>query len=159
MSALQRELAKSKLISSRTNEHSEKDDWRAERWKAARKAMADGTFKIPPPNRFPVILTPNGPVSSASQLLQLAELDSLPETIETTQIERDGTEIGPVTICHVSFDEMRRMEKRAEVSDGITDGIYVIFRGKERYAAQVKALKEGVTLVGDEGGNVETVGE
>ncbi|KAK4041126.1 hypothetical protein C8A01DRAFT_15105 [Parachaetomium inaequale] len=147
MSALQRELAKSKIIPSRKNEDSDNDDdWRAERWKAAKKAMADGTFKDPPPNRFPVILTPNGPVSSASHLLQLAELDSLPETIETTQIEHDGTEVGAVTICHVSFDEMRKLEERAEVSDGIADGIYVLFRGKRRYAATVKALKEGITL-------------
>jgi hypothetical protein len=35
---------------------------------AARKAMADGTFKTQSPNRFPVIPTPDGPVSSAEQL-------------------------------------------------------------------------------------------
>jgi hypothetical protein len=148
MSALQRELAKAKVSSSREDSDPGHDDWRAKRWQAAFQAMADGTYRVAPPSRYPVILTPDGPVSSAEQLRQLAGMESLPETTETSQIDRDGTEIRRVVICDVSFEEGEKMRERAEVLTGMTDNIVVWFNGKQRYAMVVKRLNEGVTLTG-----------
>jgi hypothetical protein len=105
--------------------------------------MEAGTFKTQPPARFPVILTPNGPISSAEKLQELAELDSLPETIDTTQVEPDGTEIKKVKICHVSFNEREKMEEKADVSSGIGDNVIVMFNGGQRYAMVVNSLNEG----------------
>jgi hypothetical protein len=151
MSDLQRELTKAKISSSRGDSALGHDDWRVKRWQAARQAMADGTYKVAPPSRFPVILTQDGPVSSAEQLRQLAGMESLPETTETSQIEPDGTEIRKVLICDVSFEEAEKMRERAEVLTGMTDRIVVLFNGKQRYAMVVKGLNEGVTLTkGDE---------
>ncbi|KAL2125837.1 hypothetical protein VTI74DRAFT_2540 [Chaetomium olivicolor] len=115
-----------------------------------RQAIANGTYKKPPPLRFPVILTPGGAglISSPEKLKQLAEMESVPEVIETTQIWHDGTK-KKVTICHVNFAERNRIEEKAEVLDGMDHRILVMFQGGKRYALVVKALKEGVTLEED----------
>lgn len=117
-------------------------------WPAAvrRQAMRDraaGTFKTLPPARYPVILTPNGPISSAEKLQELAELDSLPETIDTTQVRVDGTVVKKVKICHVSVKERDKMEEKGDVSSGIEDTVLVIFNGEERFAMVVNSLNEG----------------
>lgn len=148
MSSIQRDLAKAQISSSGRSSDSDHDDWRAKRWQAARQAMADGTYKVAPPSRFPVILTPGGPVSSAEQLQQLAEMESLPEVTETSQVDLDGAEIRRVMICDASFEENKKMREKAEVLAGVTEHIFVLFNGNERYAMVVTRLKEGVTLAG-----------
>ena len=47
--------------------------WRAGAWQKASESILNGTWKEPPPPRTPVILTPDGPISSSSQLQALAE--------------------------------------------------------------------------------------
>lgn len=109
--------------------------------------IADGTYFIRDPPRFPLILTPDGPISSAKQLQQLLKLDSLPETIETSQIAlEDDSEIRRVEICHVSYEEKDELEKLADVSPGIEDCVQVMFQGKPRWAMTVKSLNAGVRL-------------
>ena len=156
MSSLERRLAKAKVASSVDAEssaaRSEAEEpepyspWPRETWVAAQQAYANGYKR--PQIRFPVIITPDGPVTSPERLQQLAELDALPETIETTQFDWDEAETKNVLISHVSFSEMERVKGKAEVLIGITEEVYVLFRGKKRYAAVVKALNEGVTLEG-----------
>ena len=156
MSSLERKLAKAKVASRVDAEssaaRSEVEEpelyypWPREAWVAAQQAYANGYRR--PQIRFPVIITPDGPVSSPERLRQLAELDALPETIETTQIDWHDVEIKKVLISHVSFSELGRVRAKAEVLLGIAEETCVLFRGKKRYAAVVKALNEGVTLTG-----------
>ncbi|KAL2129407.1 hypothetical protein VTI74DRAFT_7835 [Chaetomium olivicolor] len=94
---------------------------------------------------FPSSSTPDGPVSSPEKLKQLAQLESVPEAIETIQIQRGGPE-KKVTICHINFDERDKIEEKAEVIDGSFNNIIVRFRGGKWYALVVKELKEGITL-------------
>jgi hypothetical protein len=90
-------------------------------------------------------------VSSAAELQGLAELESLPDIIET--------EVKRVTICHVSWEERKRIEEKAEVSQGVEESIIVIFDGRQRAAIEVTSLKKGVELVqqGEERGMTKTL--
>jgi hypothetical protein len=143
MSALQRELAKSRMASSNNEDDNDNDSpWPAAVRRQAARDRAAGTFKTLPPARVPVILTPNGPISSAERLQELAELDSPPETIDTAQVRVDGTEIKKVKICHVSSKEREKMEEKADVSSGIGDNVLVMFNGEERFAMVVNSLNE-----------------
>jgi hypothetical protein len=108
--------------------------------------MAAGCFKTSPPARFPVILTPDGPVSSALHLQRLAELESLPDTLKTSQVDCNEVEVKKVTICHVSLEEKGRIQEKAEVLVGVEENIRVMFNGRTRYAMVVTGLKDGVTL-------------
>ncbi|KAK4234623.1 hypothetical protein C8A03DRAFT_18513 [Achaetomium macrosporum] len=122
--------------------------WQRARWEAARRAMADGTFKTPE-IRIPVIITPDGPVSSAKDLQQLAGMDSMPETLEATLI-RDhwiSTE-RPVTICYVNYGERARLEEKANIEYDPSGKFMVRFGEQKRYTMVVLSLKEGVTLPG-----------
>ncbi|KAK4041136.1 hypothetical protein C8A01DRAFT_34868 [Parachaetomium inaequale] len=145
MSALERELAKSKMESQKSLDQDNRD-WQRERWQQARRDMAADCFKTLPPARFPVILTPDGPVSLALHLQRLAESESLPETVETSQVDWNEVEVNKVTICHVSLEEKKRMKEKAEVLLGVKENIRVMFNGKTRYAMVVTGLKGGVTL-------------
>lgn len=55
----------------------EEDDntWQWARWEAARKALADGTFYKREP-RSPLIITPDGPISSAEEVPRRAGLSA-----------------------------------------------------------------------------------
>ncbi|KAL2192796.1 hypothetical protein P885DRAFT_64643 [Corynascus similis CBS 632.67] len=64
-------------------------EWKAKGWQNALKDIAAGTFKAPI-IRVPVILTPKGPVSSAEGLQQLAQMQSVPETLDATIIQENG---------------------------------------------------------------------
>jgi hypothetical protein len=146
MSALERELAKSKLASRKSEDgDNARPPWPKEVWEQAWKAM-DAGYKRPP-IRFPILLLPAGPISSAAQLQHLIEADSLPESIETSQLDYHDKEIKKVRICHVSLEEMKKMEEKADVSEQIgVDTLLVMFDGRPRIARVVHALKEGVTV-------------
>lgn len=153
MSELQRALAKAQIRPSRKYDPYEEDDWswKAERWADARRAIAAGTFYNPDATRVPVILTPDGPVSSAKKLQQLAELESVPETIETTLLKEDGTKTEKrVTISHISVEEQKKIQEKADIVRDTMGMFTVLFQEKERYAMVVKSLKEGVTLDEDD---------
>jgi hypothetical protein len=154
MSALQRKIADAALRRSKEEEEEEayrrrNYPWPPGSFKKASDGYRDGTFKGPPPIRHPVLLTANGPISSASDLQKLAEMESPPEAIETIQVDIHGQEIRKVTICHVSHDERQRMEEKADVAHGIEEHLTVMFEGGRRFACTVKALKAQPTL-GDE---------
>ncbi|KAK3297110.1 uncharacterized protein B0H64DRAFT_391364 [Chaetomium fimeti] len=145
MSALQRAIA------SKAQQEEEDDDaWRAARWAAARKAMADGTFKRTEV-RIPVVLSPDGPVPSPEALQRLVGIESLPEVLETTLTTWDsskngglgGSTVTAARICHVNYSEKKRLENRAEVEYDATGKYEVIFRGKKRCPMVVKSLKKG----------------
>lgn len=126
----------------------EEDDktWQRARWEAARKALADGTFYKREP-RFPVIITRAGPISSAEELQRLAELDSVPQVIQTALVVEEGIETEkPVTICHVGYDGKDKVEEKANVEPGMSGKFTVMIRGERRNAMVVRSLKEGVTL-------------
>ncbi|KAK4102460.1 hypothetical protein N658DRAFT_506100 [Parathielavia hyrcaniae] len=112
MSAMQRELAKSKMATKQRID-SEADDfpWPPGAWAEAERYYASGEWKKQPPTRYPIILTPDGPVSSAAELQRLAELESLPETLETSQVEWDGTELSKVTICYLTYAEKGKLKE------------------------------------------------
>lgn len=77
---------------------------------------------------------------------QLAELDVLPEVIETSLVRDDGTETKKVCVCRVSFNARETIKEKADVSDGVVDNVLVLVNGDKQYAAEVKALKKGVML-------------
>ncbi|KAK3300626.1 uncharacterized protein B0H64DRAFT_381350 [Chaetomium fimeti] len=136
--------------------------WTAEAWERAGQAVLSGNIPPEPVIRFPVVLTPDGPISSASKLQQLAETESLPEATVTSEVDIHDREISKVTICSLEWDEWERMGEKAHVSYGIGGGgMLVIFEGRQRYAGIVTALKEGVTLEDeDDGGSAgESRGE
>jgi hypothetical protein len=108
--------------------------------------MANGTFKRPE-IRIPVVLNPNGPISTPEQLQRLVGMESLPEVLETTLTTWDwsrGEEVSTVNarICHVDLGEKARLKKRAEVEYTTTGKYMVMFRGQERYPILVRSLKE-----------------
>ena len=127
-------------------EEAGRSPWRPGVWQKATEAYLNGTWKSRPPRRQPVLITPDGPISSAAQLQKLAETESLPEVTVTSQVDLDDRELNKVTICDLSTDEWERVEEKADVSIGIVEGIRVMFNGKRRFAGIVKALKEGVVL-------------
>jgi anti-sigma28 factor (negative regulator of flagellin synthesis) len=124
----------------------EEDDrtWRAARWQAARKAIADGTFETPE-RRFPVLITPDGPVSSPEKLQRFAEMESIPEALEATLIRENGKPTEKqVTICHVNYHGREKLEEKSDVVF-LNGEFMVIIRGKRSYAMVVQSLKHGVT--------------
>ncbi|KAH6855004.1 hypothetical protein B0I37DRAFT_363671 [Chaetomium sp. MPI-CAGE-AT-0009] len=119
------------------------------KWASYRKAMADGTFRELEV-RIPVILNPDGPISSAEELQRVAETESVPEVLQTTLTTREGRArtTKPVTICHVNYDERERLEERADVEYNMTGKFVVMFRGQERCPMMVRSLKAGVDVRG-----------
>lgn len=152
MSALQRQLGDQAVRRKTEEEESHYINcpgdypWSPEAWKNSNDAILNGTWKPWVPRRYVILLTPDGPISSASQLQKLAETESLPEAMVTSQLTLDGQEIGKVTICDVSMDEWDKITEKAHVAVGVASGVTVMYNGKGGYARIVKALKEGVTL-------------
>ncbi|KAH6628430.1 hypothetical protein F5144DRAFT_604603 [Chaetomium tenue] len=141
MSALQRAIAAKAR-------QEEEDDKRAARWRAAHQAIADGTFKTRE-IRIPVVLNPDGPVSSPEDLQRITGADSLPEVLETTLTTTDRSKeeepvrtVTKARICHVNYDEREKLEEKFEV-EYMTGKYAVIFRERKRYAMVVKSLKNG----------------
>ncbi|AEO64432.1 uncharacterized protein THITE_2126780 [Thermothielavioides terrestris NRRL 8126] len=94
------------------------EEWQRARWEAARRDMANGTFKRQPEIRIPVIITPNAPVPSTKDLQQLARMDSVPEALEATLIRAHGINLETpvtVTICLINREEKARLEEKANV--------------------------------------------
>ena len=61
----------------------ERYPWHPDAWKTPQKLT---------PLRYPLLLTPGGLISSASDLQKLAETESLPEAIETSQVDLNDRE-------------------------------------------------------------------
>lgn len=152
MSNLERALAKNKMASSRQNQDPGYSPWRAAQFERAAKDLAAGCFKAQEPRRYPVIISADTWASSPEKVQKLAGIEAVPEVTKTVRInEVDKTET-PVTICDVSEEESERIEERADVLEGLSGGVVVMFRGKERFAIVVKGLKKGVKLgLGEEG--------
>ena len=152
MSDLQREIAKRKKAEDNVAricaiKESKPYPWPPGAWKKASEDILNGTFKSQPTPRVPVLLDPNGPVSSPSQLQALAMAESLPEVMVTHLVNRDGQEVGSeVQICYLSLEEWETTEERAVVSRGIFGDRLVMSGGKPRAVAVVESLHEGVTL-------------
>ncbi|KAL2165948.1 hypothetical protein VTG60DRAFT_3568 [Thermothelomyces hinnuleus] len=124
----------------------EEDEVIRQRWQAALRDIAAGTFKQTV-IRFPVILNPDGPVSSAEDLQQLIELESVPETLETIVVRENGVDTErPVRICHVSDQERERLAEKANILYDYTTSFLVLFEEKKRIPIRIESLKEGVSL-------------
>jgi hypothetical protein len=127
----------------------EEDDrtWRAARWQAGRKAIADGTFETHE-RRFPVLITPDGPVSSPEKLQRLAEMESIPEALEATLIRENGNSTEKrVEICCVNYDGREKLEEKGNV-EFLSTKFMVMIRGERSYAMVVQSLKQGDTPQG-----------
>ena len=117
--------------------------WPAEAWEAAR----NGTVKPLPPMRFPVSLTPDGPISSPEELQKLAGTKSfVSEAIATTQVTTHRQEIGKATICVVDFEGRARILRKADISGSLEENLLVMYDEKVLFAMVVERLKEGHTL-------------
>ncbi len=84
--------------------------------------------------RYPVVLSPDGPVSSAAALQAFAEMDHLPEVTVMEQIDMYDRVVGQLTIADVGFDEWARLEDKASTAPGPGEPVRVLFHGKPRLA-------------------------
>ncbi|KAJ3521203.1 hypothetical protein NM208_g13402 [Fusarium decemcellulare] len=103
----------------------------------ASKAFAAG--KYPPPPKFPILLSQDGPVSTPEQLQEILETPSPPEPIRTATIFEDEEFDEPsreVSVCSLSFEEREKLEKRAHIQCGPA----VWFQDKKRYCYWVVCL-------------------
>jgi hypothetical protein len=139
MSALQRQVADATLRRNIEEDEASSarrgDPWSAEAWQKASEAFQDGTWKDRRPVHYPILLTPAGPISSASELQILAKTESLPEVTEVVQVNTDGQGIKKIGIFDVDEDEMERMRNKAEMIPELD--IVVMFEGRRRYVWMV----------------------
>ena len=152
MSTLQRKVAKSKIdsemqfhmYSRRPSDPDEPPSWTREQWEEA--GTADAAGYVQPEIRFPVVISPNSPVSSPEKLQQLAELESLPETIETVLVDDykiyKKREEERVVICHVNWEEREKLEQKAEVLAEIRSGVTVMFKGGQKVCYGGEGVEE-----------------
>ncbi|KAL2173909.1 uncharacterized protein P884DRAFT_264330 [Thermothelomyces heterothallicus CBS 202.75] len=130
----------------RTGSSDDEDEIICQRWQTALRDIAAGTFKQTI-IRFPVILNPDGPVSSAEDLQQLIELESVPETLETIVVTENGADTErPIRICHISNQERERLIEKANILYDYTASFLILFEEKERIPIRIESLKEGVLL-------------
>lgn len=101
--------------------------WYAKAWGDAGDAVLNGTAPHPVLNH-PIVLTPDGLISSASKLQQLAETESLPEVIVASQVRGYGQEIGEVTVCSIHWEGWLTIREKADLSPTVPDFV-VISRG------------------------------
>jgi hypothetical protein len=121
-------------------------------WARAEQPFLDGSYyRNRPKGRYPVLITPDGPVSSTSELQQLADTVSLLDVRVAAQVDWYGVEIPgkEVTVADIDY-ELFRIENKALVSFGVGGNIFIMFNGRARIVRIVEALKEGGTLE-DEG--------
>lgn len=128
-----------------TVENKQKSDfpWPPEVWEAAMHAFKNGWRKPEP--RFPVILSPDSPVSTPEKLQELAGLTSVPEIQHTTKTYPYGDEYvesyesQKVQICDLSWEELMKMEESAVCEATST---VVWFQDTKRAARVVVSLKK-----------------
>ncbi|RDL31415.1 uncharacterized protein BP5553_09624 [Venustampulla echinocandica] len=97
-----------------------------------------------PEKRAPVVISPDGPVSTPEKLQELAELPSVPEVVGTTKTTlraRDSDadrskDTEKVQICEVNWEQLDRINERAECEE-----IYVWFEDAQRAAVVILSLK------------------
>ena len=96
MSDLQRKVADTIVRRNAEEEASQYGGypWPAEAWKKADEAILNGTWnERRPPTHYLILLTAAGPISSPSELQKLAQMATLPEVIETIQVDIHNHEI------------------------------------------------------------------
>lgn len=114
-------------------------------------AFKDGWRKPEP--RFPVILSPNGPVSTPEKLQELAGFGAVPEVKHTTKTYPYGDqyvesyESQKVQICDLSWKDLMKIEESA-VCESISTVVW--FEGKKRADWIVVSLKEKNRQTGSE---------
>ncbi len=155
MSALQRKLGSASVERKRREEEDPYRNWDSPwppgYWQRAEAARANGTWKPRPPTRYPFLLTPEGPVSSAAQVQELAGMETAPEVIITRQVHgiTGADQGGPdVTVCDISREEWEQIEEKAAEFDTGGLNFVVLFHGKDRAVRSVSVLKEGIVLGG-----------
>ncbi len=118
MSDLHRKLAditmRRKEEEERESRREARDDnpWPPGAWARADQAFRDGSYKLRPKLRFPVLITPDGPVCSAHALQQLAEMESPPNIMVMGLIDKQGRELEKhVTIGDIDVDAWLTVEE------------------------------------------------
>lgn len=115
----------------------------AARWEAG---FSSGQYRAPEIRR-PVLIRPDGPVSSREQLQELVGGPDLPDISTTTMYEpagfhrpgpKDGAIPEEVQICDVNLEQVEKLEELAEVTD-FED--CVLFKGDERFVIKVLSIK------------------
>lgn len=115
--------------------------WPPEVWQAALQAFNSG-WQMPEP-RYPVILTPDGPVSTPERLQELVGLASVPEIKRTHKMHPyknkydESYESQGVDICDIGWDELLKLEERTECENSTR----VWFQEQKRAAYVVLSLK------------------
>lgn len=118
-----------------------------ENWDKALEAFALGWRK--PKSYFPVIISPNSPVSSPQKLQEMAGMTTPPRVFNTTYTTMNGRlnhahlqEDGKpeeVQVGMVSWDELVEIESKTEYDHWL----FVFVDGKVRSAILVKSFKAG----------------
>lgn len=119
--------------------------WPGHVWKAAREAFNAGWQ--PPERRYPVVLDPNGPISTAEQLKELLELDETPPVLTVPvaggvyeiKAEDDPT-AKKAQVCDVGEDEWVKLYRRTEFNRDILDFL-VWFHGETRSVVWVASVR------------------
>lgn len=150
MSTLQRKLAGAAVHRNQQRQDEEERarfratyPWPASAWQRATDAIINGTWKPRPPVRYPVVLSPDGPVPSAAALQALAGMDCLPEVTVADQIDMYDRVVGQLTIADVGFDEWARLEDLASPAPAPGgEPVRVLFHGKPRLATVIRGLRE-----------------
>ncbi len=126
------------------------DPWFPGVWDKACDDIRAGTFKSGEEKLFPIVLEPDGPLSTPEQLQQLAELETVPEVIETARLDWNGAGVGSATVCAVSRRDRRRMEEKVDIGLGFTLDFFVSFEGESRAVLLVLGPKAAVAAGPDE---------
>ncbi|KND94129.1 hypothetical protein TOPH_01114 [Tolypocladium ophioglossoides CBS 100239] len=143
---LRRQLGRSQVEAQRQDNQAEAD---ASTPQMGGSAEAHRKGFRPPERRYPVLIKPDGPVSSREQLQELVGGPDLPEISTTMMYEpagphrpgepMEGTIPEEVQICDVDSEQLAKLEEVAKVNSFAE---VVKFQGDERYAAKVLSLKE-----------------
>lgn len=116
-----------------------------ENWDKALEAFALGWRK--PKTYFPVVISPNSPVSTPQKLQELAGMTAPPEVINTTYTTMDGGldsahlqadgQAEEVQVGQVGWHELVKVTTNAECDDWL----FVYVGDKIRAATMVKSFK------------------
>ncbi|KAM0335709.1 hypothetical protein ACHAQA_000759 [Verticillium albo-atrum] len=124
-------------------ETEEEERERAEAWAKAGTAIANGWQ--PAERRYPILLRPEGPVSTPEHVQALGDMSEPPQAWESIMTdgygragEPDPPDAEVIWFCHVSEDEMLLIDSRTENTQ--IDCIW--YRGTKRAVLIVTALKE-----------------
>lgn len=129
---LRTRLAKSKIESQQRYT----SPWAPGVWAAAAAAYKSGWTM--PETRYPILISPDSPISSPEKLQQLADLPLLPELTTAIKTEMyDDSNPEEVQICDINWDQYLRLQDLTEGED-----IIVWFQDTKRACWVAQSIKK-----------------